>query len=390
MVSAALDAHHTLLAAAKALNPILPAERAHYLTPPDGGIQAWITKALARDSTSQLLAIGGIGSGMTTELLRAQEVIEERKLARAWHVPLDAYFDLGNLGKGRLVTLAGLAILSVLRERKVLPADLHEAAVALHEMLRSDREVTAPLAVKGYTKPHRAPAPPIAAADLAGRIDALVRRWREGQSERDKRTAPEGIVLLVDALDRKSFHDFLLATSADLPILRTFGVGVVIIGNMEWRHDLTVDRSEVFDEVRVQASFDPSKQRDASFLHEVLMRRVPDLFVPEVADAVVAASGGVLRDLLRLARGSVNEAIDRGATSVANEDFALAVDVFREGRLARLEEQDRNVLTKLMNGAVLDSGEGDRLLERGCVILRDGAFEPHPSLRIPAQRPEAA
>lgn len=385
-----MDARQTLLAAAKALNPILPAERAHYLAPPDGGLHGWITKTIARDPTSQLLAIGGIGSGKTTELLRAQELIEERKLARAWHVPLDAYFDLGNLGEGRLVTLAGLAMLSVLRGREALSADLHEAAVALHEMLRSDREVTAPLALKSYAKPYRTPAPPVAAADLARSIDALVRRWREGQTATERQTERRGIVLLVDALDRRSFHDFLSATSEDLPILRTLGVGVVIVGNIEWRHDLTVERRDVFDEDWVHASFDPSTQRDATFLHEALMKRAPGVFSSEVANAIVGASGGVLRDLIRIGRETVSEAIDREASSVSDDDLALALDNFRDGRLAMLRESEREALRTIERGAQPDEALGDRLVARGCAILRAGAFVLHPSLRTVAQRPEAA
>lgn len=379
-----MDARQTLLAAAKALNPILPAERAHYLAPPDSGLHGWITKTIARDPTSQLLAIGGIGSGKTTELLRAQELIEERKLARAWHVPLDAYFDLGNLGEGRLVTLAGLAMLSVLRERETPPADLHEAAVALHKMLRSDREVTAPLASKGYAKLHHTPAPPIPAADLARSIETLVRRWRDGRAE------GEGIVLLVDALDRRNFFDFLTATSADLPILREIGVGVVIVGNIEWRHDLTIDRSDTFDAVRLHPSFDPAMQRDASFLHDVLMKRAPDVFSPELADTIVGASGGVLRDLIRIGRETVSEAIDREASSVSADDLALALDNFRDGRLAMLRESEREALRAIERGAQPDEALGDRLVARGCAILRAGAFVLHPSLRTVARRPEVA
>lgn len=391
-----MDARENLLAAASALNPAQPATRDQYVAPPDGGIHRWITKTITRDPSAHLLAIGDIGSGKTTELLRAQGLIEERGIARAWHVPLDEYFDLGNLGEGRLVTLAGLAMLSVLRGQDPLSADLHEAAVALHELLRSDREVTAPLALRGYAKARGTSAPPVAAADVAQKIEVLARRWREGRTEPDGRTKPERrierekIVLLVDALDRRGFFDFLSATSEDLRVLRKLGVGVVIVGNLEWRHDMTVERREAFDADRFQWSYDPSTQRDAGFLHEVLMKRAPGVFSRDVAEAIVTASGGGLRDLLHLARETVNQALDLDGTRVSAETCAEAIDAYREGLLVALNPKEREGLDDLMNGKPLDATMGDRLHARGCAIVRAGALEPHPVMRTRPSHHEAA
>jgi hypothetical protein len=386
-----MDATSKLLAAAQALDPVRPPSHEHYVTPPDGGIHTWISRWIAKDPSAHLLTLGGIGSGKTTELLRAKEVIEKQGLARVWHAPLDAYFDLANLGEGRLVTLAGLAMLAVLRELGDIPSGaVREASVSLHASVRTARATTAALTMPEFARQHGVPSPPNAAADVATSIEVLVRRLREVRAERGSSAEPRRIVLLVDALDRRSFEDFATATSADLATLRAFDVGVAIVGNVEWRHGLTAERRYAYHDVRTNSAFDPMQERDASFLRTVLSTRAPDVFSREAADAIVVASGGVLRDLLHLARSAVYEARERGEERVSLGAFTVAHEAFREGRRAMLSQQEREALTRLEGGAPLDTAMGDRLTAKGCAILREGAYEPHPVMRALALRPEAA
>lgn len=383
-----MDARTRLIQAMQALDPVRTSSEGAsnwYVTPPDGGIHQRVLRGFGRDPSAHMLVLGGIGTGKTTEQLRAKALIEERRLARAWHTPIDDYFDMRDVREGRLVTLAGLAMLAVLRDRgELITGKLRDAALVLHGMIRSDRAVTAPLVMVEFARQHRLSPPTVGAADLAHQIDVLLQHWREGRSAQD------GIVLLVDALDRYRFESFLTATSADLPLLRAFGVGVAIVGNIDWRSAITLDHRDPFHDLWVAPSLDASAKSDADFLREVLSRRVPDLFTAEIADQIVDASGGRLRDLLRLALHVVYETLDAGEEIPSAPACARAIETTRLGRLSMLRPTELEALNALAQGIQPDANVGDLLVARGCAIFRGGAYAPHPAMRERSTRPEAA
>lgn len=363
-----------LLDAARNLDPVRPASGTRdglYVTPPDGGLHGWIVSQCAREPQSHLLALGGIGSGKTTELLHARDALLARGGFLPSHLPLDAYFDLGSLTQGQLLTLAGLAMLKALADRgEPIVGSLRDIAVRLHGFVRSDRPAPEALLLSAFLQ-HRAMAPAIAVEDLWAELAPLIERWRKTQASRN------GIVLLIDALDRRPFDDFLDVTRDDLPRLRDLGVAVVIVGNLAWRHRHTADLDASLHGFRAQLLYDPALGPHADFLREVVERRAPGLFPKDVLQALVQASGGAMRDLLHLARETVYEARALGEEAPSFGSLHKALTQMRESRLATLNNDQWHALEQLQLGEQPPTSLGDQLQARGCAVLRGRVLQVH-------------
>ena len=363
-------------------------DRGFYVEPPDGGMHAHILRWVRRDPNAHQLMLGGIGSGKTSELLMARDTITREGIALAWHVELDTCFDLDALGDGHLTTLAGLALLALLRAKREPVVGLaHDLSLELHASLRPDAEDIAGLVRPEYLRHHTA-APVRPAQELADTLAPLVSRLRPLRGEGD------GVVLLVDALDRRGLGAFTAATQRDLPVLRALGVGLVVVGSLDWRHgaeDLRADQRAAFAELWEQPTWNPSEPDHLTFLRTVLDRRAPGVFSEEVATRLAVASGGVMRDLLLLAQRCLHEALDGRTGDVTLDHVALAIDAFREGALAGLPRDDRQALNALeFAGEQPGRARAARLHARGCVVLREGQWHVHPALRGGSRRTEAA
>lgn len=384
----AMPAHITLQEVARALGPSRTRdafERGYYVEPPNGGLHAWIGRWFHRDPTAQLLMLGGIGTGKTTELLKAREALEGQGTAHAWYVTLEDYFDADAAAEGRLVTLAGLAMLALLlRKREPPVGHAHDLAVKLHGLLRPDVRVTSTLAIPIYRQ-HHGSAPPTAAGELARSIAPLAERLHPLRGARD------GVTLLIDAFDRYDVDSFVAATRRDLPLLRDLGVGVAIVGNMAWRHGLDAEQRSLFHEVTLQPSWDPADASHLAFLCDVLDRRSTGALAATVTRALAVHSGGVMRDLVHLAQRSLYEAIDRGGTVVTPDDVTRALEAMRESRLAALDEESYRAFTALEEqGTEPTPVMCDRLHAQGCVLLRERHWVVHPAVRRAVERHEAA
>ncbi len=130
-------------------------------------------------------------------------------------------------------------------------------------------------------------------------------------------------------MDRgRSTDAFFMMTREDLPILRGFRVGVVIVGNLGWRQGLDAEQ------------------------------RAPGLFGASTMGRVVEASGGVLRDLLTLARQAAYEAMDEHAERVGIEHVERAIDAHRNGCLDGIEPLLREGLRRMEHdGTIPDPSE---------------------------------
>lgn len=381
-----MELRDTLLAAARALDPVRPTfaiEKGLYVEPPDGGIHGRIVRWCHRDPTAHLLVLGGIGSGKTTELSMAHRTLSTTTGLRAWHVEFDRYFDLGEVTEGRLVNLAGLAILNELVARgESLLGGVRDAAHLLHAAVKRDMRELPALLRREFMHQH-VTAPAMAAADIARDVAPLVQAWQR------RREPTDGIVLLIDALDRRPFTDFVEATRSDLGVLREFGVGVAFVGNVDWRGEIDDERRARFHEVWMQPAYDPSVPEHAAFLQEVIVRRAPDVFTDDVMAELVRVSGGFVREMLHLARSVVYESMDEGTTPT-RATLDRAISATRDGKLAMLNEQELDALKNLERGAPLETAWGDRLQARGCAVLRGAEWQVHPLMRAPSLRSQAA
>lgn len=366
-----------------------------------------LARRLELEPWSTHLMFGGVGSGKTTELWRVFQrlvaVAEEQKTGDvARYIDVAAEHRLDSLRPGILVALAGRYLVrlegQVRRARgdhtvapEVLKAREAIQKVAEGHLMKVPRyEDTGPdepdwegpdpddewdyIRVPGLIKP---PQPPIddKVADAIGHLRTL----------RDAVVGSEGhCVFLFDSLDRvpvaKSFESDV---RDDLRALKQAKIGTVVVGPIRFQYGAARAVGELVDKVHFVSEVEPVGD-GLAFLSDVLGKRVPSsLLSVEGRVQIARASGGVLRDLVAIAKLSAEEAYVAGTDEIAAEHIARAVDQFGRARAVGLDSEQVAALRKVRETQkfVLKDERDYALLETRRVLdWGGGRFVVHPTL----------
>lgn len=287
-----------------------------------------IAARLEIDPKSTHILIGGVGSGKTTELLRIQQRLVETSSADILCVFLDA---------------------SELRFK----AFAWEVMRALSETLK----VSVPDELWGYEEV----------------ADELVLTAR-----------PRDIVLLLDGLDRLGdLSSFEALVRKDLELLSQ-RFGVVVVGPLRCLYGIERVLAQRFDEQHYQPWVDPA--HGYGFLQDVIFSRIPDAIQPEAVDALVRASGGVLRDLISLAQGACVEAYAGETDRIELEHARISVDAFGRKHIQGLRPSELHLLQRVRkSGVFVHTSEDDLALLMSRRVLEyrvDGQprYAVHPTI----------
>jgi hypothetical protein len=334
---------------AAAAEPSLAIKDGLYVPPPNA-LADVVVRHLEIDPTSRHLVVGSIGSGKTTQMLVATEALNALPDMRAVYIDVSRMQDLVKLRPGCLVALAGVALLDRLEGMaKPSPHAKWFKQWAL-----------------GYTEDRRAYDPEWDDDDGIIKVEGVVRppqsEWHEiaaNQVERlaefaaAMRASGRQFVVLFDSLDRTTDRGaFTLLVDQDIAALRRCNIGVVLIGplrSLEGFGRLEVDR---FDKLHVQSPIDVAEDgAGRNFLFQVLRTRVDDTMLPDSEVlAIVAASGGVLRDLIALAKAAGEEAYLHGAETIAMPHVDAAIDAFGRSMMVGLHKAEVDTLKHLRDG----------------------------------------
>lgn len=210
--------------------------------------------------------------------------------------------------------------------------------------------------------------------DLVDNLNLLLRAIHTRESE----ACPNGIVFIVDAVDRcpPDLVNRVFLRNSDL--LRRIEAHVIftvplsllyspIEGRLEDRFQcVTLPMLPVF-EVR---SRNPN-EAVVQALIEAMHRRVPaDLFAePELLRDLILASGGCWRDLLRLAESALLQA----DAKVRRVDVERAISAESSGLARMITEEEMRILAKTYSTYEIDPTEtGRKLLFLRCVLEYNG------------------
>lgn len=154
------------------------------------------------------------------------------------------------------------------------------------------------------------------------------------------------LVLLFDGLDRLMDMDlFVGSIRQDLPILKASGIGVVIVGPQHIRFGAQWPVHELFTDFHLHGAAHVSDEGGLSFLKQVLRCRVdPDILPDGSIEALARASGGLLRDLISMARTAGEEAYSAGLERVEIEQVEAAAQRLGRGLLLGLTDQHLEAL----------------------------------------------
>jgi hypothetical protein len=330
---------------AAAAEPSFAINQGLYVPPPNA-IADIVVRHLEIDPMSRHLVVGSIGSGKTTQLLVATEALNALPDMCAVYVDVSRKQDLVRLTPGCLVALAGLALLDNLEglgEPSPYPTWFKHWALGYTEDPHVEEEYDYSVQVEGVVTP---PQPD----------------WREIEATQVERLAEfaeamrasgRHFVVLFDSLDRTTNRAaFTQLVDQDIAALRRCKIGVVLIGpirSLEGFGRLEVDR---FDKLHVQGPIDVAED-DAGreFMFQVLRARVDEAMLADrEALAIVAASGGVLRDLISLAKAAGEEAYLHGSDAIAMTHVEAAIDNFGRSMMVGLHKAEVDTLKHLRDG----------------------------------------
>ena len=329
-----------------------------YIARPGKSVADQIVRRLELEPASSHLLVGGVGSGKTTQLLVAQKTLQEVPDVRALYVDVSMRHDLSRLTSGVLVVIAGLALGE--RLQKSSAADVKDSReqfrkwahgwVEWVEDFGDDREppdmddyepdFSRPVRHRGLLVP---PHPPLR-GDIKLKAEHLKVLQRALLQDR------RHVVLLFDSLDRlTSLSPFTESVSQDIKAIRSAGIGQVVVGPLNAMFTVGRSIADQFDCFYHQPSVDVQQdEAGQTFLNQVLRRRTPKEVLPEEPlHRIVELSGGVLRDLISLARASGEEAYTASAAQIATEHVDSAADAFGRTLMLGLDTDEIAILQKV-------------------------------------------
>lgn len=280
---------------------------------------------------TQMALVGGIGSGKTTELLLTHRILSRHTDAVNLFVDLAEFTDLNELNTGAILAVAGMGLCSQLKKSGKEPSEevksaytkLRELALGKTKWVSGNDWGDSDEDSYGI----RVEVPGL----MKLRFPALRREVKEVKELLETIASPllendAQITLLIDGLDRlikpERFREF---AEQDLHALRGTKMTVIIVAPLLLWYDKSRFLQDSFDLVKhlPAAAAGPG---DSAFLRQILERRgALDLMDRTEVATIAKYSGGVLRDLLTLARSAAEYAYRDDENRIARRHVQAAV-----------------------------------------------------------------
>jgi hypothetical protein len=343
-------------------------------------VSARLAAELAIAPGSSHLLVGGVGSGKTTELLAVARHMASLADTAAFYIDVSRRHDIAKMVPGAVVAQVGLA----LAEHVVHIEPTNEAVNRAHGV-----------AYEAWEYPEWEPEPPdmdyVPGILVPEPVHENIRRAQAPLEELLEviRRQVQHVVVLLDGLDRiADIQAFEQLVVHDVKALSALGVGAVLVGPLRTMYGIDRVLAQYFDSIHYQPWIDvTANPAGRDFLVGVLLRRAGEVLDEPGVDALVDASGGVLRDLLALAQSALVEAYMDGADRVSSHEVDDAVDAFGRKHLQGLRPAELEVLQRVRTqGTFVQTSEDDLalLMTRRVLEYRSRnqpRYAVHPTIR---------
>ena len=320
---------------------------------------------------SQQLVVGGVGSGKTTVLLLTEKRLKEQSKTLPLYIDVAAMTDLASVNAGAIVTGFALELgAALLRDRN---------AAEEGEMppLKDWFDQILEFAYGTHGKPNL-PFPPLQ-RDLTQIQDPLdqsvasCRRWYDP-------------VAIFDGLDRLAVVDrFWEVVYQDFRLMKQLGVSVISAAPISVLFGPGRSLVGRFDRVHHLPALRPGGSGRTQ-LRLVLERRdVLSMLGDEERSLICDASGGLLRDLIALARDAGEEAYIAGGERIAKEHVLTAVHQLGVSYLHGLGAVHLGAIQSLQSSKAFDLNRPENmelLVTRRVLECSPTEFRVHPALDL--------
>jgi ABC-type dipeptide/oligopeptide/nickel transport system ATPase component len=323
---------------------------------------------------AQMALVGGIGSGKTTELRLTLKLLKRHADAVSIYVDLAELTDLNKLNPGAILIAIGMELHQKLKKTEKERTGIKAAYQKLRELAHGK---TKWVAVDPSYDPDPYDGPDLEAVHTPGllkpRFPAMNRDVTNVQSLVFEIAMPllqsdAQITVLIDGLDRlirpERFREF---AEQDLRALREAKISVVVAAPLSLWYDNSRFLQEYFEDVKhiPAAISDPEK---SDFLSRVLLRRgAAELMGEKEISEIARFSGGVLRDLITLARTSAETAYREDQDRIGFVHVRSAIRQLGKRYRVGLGNTQRRRIQKLIDDAEFSI---DDPISRALVINR--------------------
>jgi hypothetical protein len=344
---------------------------------------------------AQMALVGGIGSGKTTELRLTLSLLKRHADAINIYLDLADLTDLNVLNPGAILIAIGLRLHRKLKKADKQNPGIKLAYQRLEELAKGitkwvsfdeidpngddgpeDRDLVA-VHTPGLLRP-RFPAMHRDVVEVQDLMLQIVNPLLVSEAQ---------ITVLIDGLDRlikpERFREF---AEQDLRALREAMISVVVATPLLLWFDKSRFLQDYFDDVKhIPAAISDPKKSD--FLKQVLLRRgTADLMGEKDIAEIARFSGGVLRDLITLARTSAEAAYRDDKDRIDSPHVRSAIRQLGKRYLVGIGKTQRRRIQRLMDNdefSIEDPIARELVINRQVLEYFDNGrdfFEVHPTL----------
>lgn len=383
-----------------AANPFQAMERGLYV-PHTHEIARQIATRVELQPASTHLVIGGIGSGKTTQLLAALDRLKKLEDTTAFYIDVSEEHDLSKIRPGVLTALTGLhlgrAVSAHTAESMEAFEEIQRWAYGYNEWVYDDYYDHEPPEPDDYVAEEYVPqrlvrrpgliSPPQKSLSISiERKLAVLGAIREAFSVQ----CPHSVILL-DSLDRLSNPQVFLDTiQQEIQAFRQCGIGSVLVAPLHMLYGESRAFLDAFDHFYFHSAIDIENEDGRAdvdgltFLVRILRARASEqLLPPKPAGMIAGASGGVIRDLISLARSAGEEAYLAGADEIDMTHVALASEAFGRQLVLGIDRYDLDMLHRVYKrGKFVPTSDKELslLTTRRVLHYAPNRFRVHPTI----------
>ena len=342
-----------------------------YVDRPDG-VAERLARFLQLQPKSQHVLAGPIGCGKSTELAAASRVLNATPGVFSRVIDITRSVDVRGLDFSEFLSVLIYATYATLAAREGAPPALAQGRkfwagrvgisdTPASKVEASKRPVNAP--VQAMVPLH----------DVPEYLQDDVRELAYVRAVVHQQTGSD-LVWQIDGLDRT---DLVQVYQRLAPLVseccKYAGVGVVFVA--PWRALISENRPDLVPNERAPVeigALDPKIAANAEFLRQVLARRVDAELMPDPsAEALIAASGGVIRCLLQLAARALTEVWMHNRQTMTEVEIATAVDEMGRSMLFGKSDREVSLLREVGHHGRFDGrGWDDLALVQDTVVLQ--------------------